>query len=102
MKIYPITVRSFAIVDTEIGCFRVWENGDMELWDNITSAYCWFDITKYHGQVIEDVRMAGLEAINLPPMQKAVAPSTSSWQGEVDRQGGSFTAEEMDPNRGWK
>ena len=26
----------------------------------------------------------------------------SSWVGEVDRQGGSFTAEELDPNRGWK
>ncbi len=25
-----------------------------------------------------------------------------SWVGEVDRQGGSFTAEEMDPNRGWR
>ena len=26
----------------------------------------------------------------------------NSWTGEVDRQGGSFTAEELDPNRGWK
>lgn len=24
-----------------------------------------------------------------------------SWKGVVDRQGGSFTVEEMDPNRGW-
>lgn len=28
--------------------------------------------------------------------------SKSSWESEVDRQGGSFTAEELDPNRGWK
>jgi hypothetical protein len=25
-----------------------------------------------------------------------------SWAGAVDRQGGSFTDEELDPNRGWK
>jgi hypothetical protein len=26
----------------------------------------------------------------------------NSWVGEVDRQGGSFTVEELDPNRGWQ
>lgn len=30
------------------------------------------------------------------------AAQRSSWDGAVDRQGGSFTAEELDPNRGWK
>lgn len=25
-----------------------------------------------------------------------------SWEGQVDRQGGSLTPEEMDPMRGWK
>lgn len=33
--------------------------------------------------------------------EDATSPSRSSWEGQVDRQGGSFTAEEMDPNRGW-
>lgn len=28
--------------------------------------------------------------------------AANSWAGEVDRQGGSFTDEELDPNRGWK
>lgn len=28
--------------------------------------------------------------------------AANSWASEVDRQGGSFTEEELDPNRGWK
>lgn len=28
--------------------------------------------------------------------------AANSWAGEVARQGGSFTDEELDPNRGWK
>jgi hypothetical protein len=28
--------------------------------------------------------------------------NNDSWVGAVDRQGGSFTDEELDPNRGWK
>lgn len=31
--------------------------------------------------------------------EKAAA---KSWEGAVDRQGGSFTPEEMDPMRGWR
>jgi len=34
--------------------------------------------------------------------QCAKQASADSWAGEVDRQGGSFTAEELDPNRGWQ
>lgn len=34
--------------------------------------------------------------------QCAKQASADSWVGEVDRQGGSFTAEELDPNRGWQ
>jgi hypothetical protein len=34
--------------------------------------------------------------------QCAKQDADDSWTGAVDRQGGSFTDEELDPNRGWK
>ena len=69
MTIYPVTVvRKFALVHTDReGSFQVWDDGTMKRWtdDDTTGQgdYAWFDETKYTAQHIEDIRMAGLTAI---------------------------------------
>jgi hypothetical protein len=54
--------------------------------------------------------LLGFLAINLTELrsilqdveQCAKQAANDSWAGAVDRQGGSFTDEELDPNSGWK
>ncbi len=49
-----------------------------------------------------EVNLDELRRILKDVEQCAKQAADDSWTGAVDRQGGSFTDEELDPNRSWK
>ena len=67
MKIYNAVVVRFADIDTDEGCFRVFNNGSMDRWmdDEETGqgSYRWFDDGKYDEKDLEAIRQTGLKLL---------------------------------------
>jgi hypothetical protein len=67
MKIISKFVEKIAYVDTDEGCFRVFDDGSMGRWmdDEVTHQgyYGWFDEDKYSDEDIAEIRRLGLELL---------------------------------------
>lgn len=68
-----------------------------------------FDFTNTADRIHRST-VTGFLEINIKELRRLLADvercvnkeNDESWVSNPDRQGGSFTAEELDPNRGWK
>ena len=54
-------------------------------------------------RVLQDVEQCTYSQTDIDNYEQRIATDVEqSWRDNPDRSGGSFTAEELDPNRGWK
>lgn len=63
MRIKDSRVATYAIIDTDIGEFRVWPSGRIDQWHDATETYGYFDEFTFDECVVSDIRLAGQSAI---------------------------------------
>ena len=65
MKISNSRVGIYAVIDTDLGEFRVWPAGQIDMWNNETDVWGYFDEFKYSEGDVEALRNAAHDAITL-------------------------------------
>jgi hypothetical protein len=60
MKIINMVLWKYAVVETTLGDFKVWENGTMERWNDDLVEFAWFDSDKFNAADLDAIRDAGI------------------------------------------
>ncbi|NCQ50304.1 hypothetical protein GW796_00080 [archaeon] len=67
MTIFASQVVTYAVVETDIGEFRVFKDGSIEKWENDSTkeqgAYRWFDTVQYHQEKIQKIIKEGISKL---------------------------------------
>lgn len=71
MKITNSRVGIYAVIDTDLGEFRVWPAGQIDMWNNDLGDWGYFDEFKYAESDVEKLRNAAHAAITAE-LNKAV------------------------------
>lgn len=94
MKILDTRKVSFVLIDTDEGEFRVWHHGAIDIWDTIECDWDYFDKLLYDAEDVRNLQLIASEMLRDKPV---AASQSTSWNDtdQVDRQGGSFTIDEI-------